>query len=301
MNRPPRAVEGAAHNTQPNGGWGQRALDGGLAKGQGKGARGQLVREQRKASQPVTTLMFRNLPRKITAQAFIAELSNHVYLSKVDYVYLPWCCHTDSNIGYAFVNFTDATVAAAVSSVMQGRLWIVGGSRRVSQICPAHVQGLAANVLQFSQRMDSFIQREHLPVVFNNGEMEDFYVSLARLQRQVLAAPADSPIGLSPPLRPGDERLVPPTRLARIHDAASIDQPVQFQGSGVRGPGQDSDVGDGGRPPRHRLGGHQPSQGSMFEHDVVMVQTDLPLRTTQAVVTYPADSIFEDTSDSSKS
>ena len=69
------------------------------------------------STRPITTLMIRNVPNRYTQKQFVQELDQCGFQACYDFVYLPVDQSTESNVGYAFVNFCDATHAVRALSL----------------------------------------------------------------------------------------------------------------------------------------------------------------------------------------
>eukprot|EP00405_Crypthecodinium_cohnii_P034330 CAMPEP_0206526486 /NCGR_PEP_ID=MMETSP0325_2-20121206/769_1 /ASSEMBLY_ACC=CAM_ASM_000347 /TAXON_ID=2866 /ORGANISM="Crypthecodinium cohnii, Strain Seligo" /LENGTH=376 /DNA_ID=CAMNT_0054021689 /DNA_START=600 /DNA_END=1727 /DNA_ORIENTATION=- len=96
----------------------------------------------------VTTVMFRYIPRRFTDGDVLQALEKSVKREAFDYVYVPWSATSTSNMGYAFANFVDPHIAHAAMALFDKASWKCVGTRTPMKVEPAHVQGLAANVLR---------------------------------------------------------------------------------------------------------------------------------------------------------
>jgi len=127
----------------------------------------------------VTTLMIRNLPRRYSEEALIYELEAFVTSDSYNFLYLPWDTPRSSNVGYAFVNFVDAPTAARVCQNLNGRLWRFALSSKEVKVMPAHVQGIALNLIHY---MGSSVVEDghaHSPVVMHCGQRINFHKAVA--------------------------------------------------------------------------------------------------------------------------
>lgn len=122
----------------------------------------------------VTTLMIRNVPRRYTEEALIAELEAYVSREQYNFLYLPWDTRRASNCGYAFINCVDAATTTSLCQQLNGRTWRLVQSPKDIKAVPAHVQGIALNLAHY---MGSSVVEEgyaHSPIVIHNGRKIDF-------------------------------------------------------------------------------------------------------------------------------
>lgn len=95
--------------------------------------------------EPVVTLALRSMPRRMTIQQLLDEVDSTFPAKGYNFVLMPWDARRSSNMGYSFINFTNATIAAAFKSVFHDREWSTAPARRCC-IRAAEVQGLPMNV-----------------------------------------------------------------------------------------------------------------------------------------------------------
>mmetsp|Transcript_57107 Transcript_57107/g.148661 ORF Transcript_57107/g.148661 Transcript_57107/m.148661 type:complete len:507 (+) Transcript_57107:50-1570(+) len=138
--------------------------------------------------QPVTTLMFRNLPRKYTALALTHELEGSIDLDALNFVYLPWDTSAATNMGYAFVNFVDPENATLIIDKLDGQAWRLVHSFRPIKVVPAHVQGLQANLVHCAHKIPADADKAHCPLVYHNGKQIDFRTAVRLYGRPKSAA-----------------------------------------------------------------------------------------------------------------
>lgn len=74
----------------------------------------------------VTTLMFRNVPRRYGNTTLLREIEFMVGQGSVDMVFLPWDSE-ERNMGNAFVDFVDCNFAMLALQTMRGRCWARSG------------------------------------------------------------------------------------------------------------------------------------------------------------------------------
>jgi hypothetical protein len=127
--------------------------------------------------------MLRNLPNKYTRDRLLDQLHAGGFQGEIDFLYLPIDFKNKCNVGYAFLNFRSWEACArffASYHNMDSREMLPGfNSKKVLQISPARVQGLAPNVqrLRSSQVMRQIIDRpDWMPVLLDEwGRHLPFY------------------------------------------------------------------------------------------------------------------------------
>lgn len=99
----------------------------------------------------VTTLMICNIPCKMSLQMMKDLINSKGFDGKYDFLYLPRKGHRSGNLGYAFINFPDAEVAAQFSAELEGfEVSTMGmNTNKVVMIRRARVQGYASNIAKF--------------------------------------------------------------------------------------------------------------------------------------------------------
>mmetsp|Transcript_39085 Transcript_39085/g.98233 ORF Transcript_39085/g.98233 Transcript_39085/m.98233 type:complete len:338 (-) Transcript_39085:124-1137(-) len=115
-----------------------------------------------------TTIMVRNLPRKFRGWDLVAEFEPAFPRETFNFLYVPWDRNSTSNMGYAFVNFTDPLTAFTACKTMDGLSWKVTKTSRLMKLVPANVQGLAANLKRYSDSK-SEPDSSHSPLLFHRG------------------------------------------------------------------------------------------------------------------------------------
>jgi RNA recognition motif-containing protein len=111
-----------------------------------------------------STMMLRNIPNRYTRDDLLAEMEELGLAGTFDFFYLPLdqcrrhkhhgCARKMmSNLGYAFVNFVDARWARRCQDQFQDRPFTRHrlDSRRVADVCVAHIQGLKANLAHYER------------------------------------------------------------------------------------------------------------------------------------------------------
>jgi len=144
-----------------------------------------------KAEGNITTLMFRNLPRRYTANALANELAEHVHRSAIDFLYVPFGTRASDNIGFAFVNFVDPETATMIQRVLNGKPWSLVRASRPITILAAHIQGFYNNLAHCAKAITPDAAAIHLPWIFENGEPVAFAVAVQRCLGQPCSALPD--------------------------------------------------------------------------------------------------------------
>eukprot|EP00428_Durinskia_dybowskii_P041693 CAMPEP_0170259558 /NCGR_PEP_ID=MMETSP0116_2-20130129/29651_1 /TAXON_ID=400756 /ORGANISM="Durinskia baltica, Strain CSIRO CS-38" /LENGTH=273 /DNA_ID=CAMNT_0010510605 /DNA_START=83 /DNA_END=905 /DNA_ORIENTATION=- len=137
-----------------------------------------------------TTLLVRHVPRKYVAWDMVIELDRFLDRKLLDFVYVPHVNGVSNNMGYAFVNCPNPSVARTLLERMQGQPWADVNTTRKMQVKPAYVQGLATNLRQFqdkvAHRNESVM--EHVPLVFERGMLLIIQEAIAKYCTQQAVA-----------------------------------------------------------------------------------------------------------------
>lgn len=113
----------------------------------------------------VTTLMLRQIPKKLNLEALIESIDRCGFTGKYDFVHLPKDTKKGGNLGFGFVNFKDPVMASRFRVDFEN--YSFGGDKRI-QLAPARVQGLKANLEAF-RTPDHERPSSSWPVVSVNG------------------------------------------------------------------------------------------------------------------------------------
>jgi hypothetical protein len=124
--------------------------------------------EEESREEAPTTLMIRNIPNRYTRADLLEEMEDLGLSGTFDFFYLPldqcrrhrhhgYARKTMSNLGYAFVNFIDSRSAKRCQDVLQDKPFTRHrlDSKRVADICVAHIQGLEANLAHYESAVVS--------------------------------------------------------------------------------------------------------------------------------------------------
>ncbi|XWS62729.1 hypothetical protein CRYUN_Cryun06bG0035800 [Craigia yunnanensis] len=130
-----------------------------------------------------TTVMIRNIPNRYTREMLKDFLDQHCMItnrgaesqnagadeepsfSAFDFLYLPIDFVTESNKGYAFVNFTNPRAARKFFDIWHDKRWDCFQSNKIREICCAKLQGMEQLVKHFD-RME-FPSEDFQPLSFN--------------------------------------------------------------------------------------------------------------------------------------
>ncbi|RRT76893.1 hypothetical protein B296_00010861 [Ensete ventricosum] len=126
-----------------------------------------------------TTVMIKNIPNKFSRDMLIGLLDEHCAKenekaqlpdsapSQYDFVYLPIDFKNGCNLGYAFVNFTTPAAARRLYGAMHRHEWKVFGSKKISHVCYARIQGRKALVDNFKNSNFRCDTDEFFPAVLS--------------------------------------------------------------------------------------------------------------------------------------
>lgn len=132
-----------------------------------------------------TTVMMRNMPNNYTRDMLLRLMDLHGFAGAYDFVYLPVDFSTQSNLGYAFVNLTDATSARCFWQVFEGfSEWEIPSRKVCILTWSDPLQGLDANIERYrsSPVMCETVPDEFKPAVFSQGVRVHFPPPLKKLR-----------------------------------------------------------------------------------------------------------------------
>jgi hypothetical protein len=143
-------------------------------------------------SETRTTLMIRNIPNKYTQVSVLEEI-NAKHRGLYDFFYLPIDFKNRCNVGYAFINFIDATNVAAFFLEFSGSRWKNFNSEKICAVTFARIQGKSSMITRFQN--SSLLEKgdEFRPLLFassghNKGKPEPFPLgsrSVARKEKDI--------------------------------------------------------------------------------------------------------------------
>eukprot|EP00927_Polykrikos_kofoidii_P054539 TRINITY_DN48949_c0_g1_i1.p1 TRINITY_DN48949_c0_g1~~TRINITY_DN48949_c0_g1_i1.p1 ORF type:complete len:409 (-),score=41.81 TRINITY_DN48949_c0_g1_i1:96-1211(-) len=119
-------------------------------------------------SEPVTTLMLRNIPVKYNREMMLEDMDTRGFRGSYDFFYLPIDFQTGNTVGYAFVNFFNPNEASRFRSVYQGRQ-LSQDSAKICEVGVAKAQGKGKNVEQYRNSSVMGMEERFQPVCFENG------------------------------------------------------------------------------------------------------------------------------------
>lgn len=121
---------------------------------------------------PPTTMMIRNIPGRYSQNEFLKELNAMGFASTFDFLYLPMDRASSANVGYAFVNFTDAQWATKCQEMFDGyrfKRYQRSVNSKVTKVSVAHLQGLEANLQHYKKTAVNMAkERRRRPTVMAN-------------------------------------------------------------------------------------------------------------------------------------
>jgi len=101
---------------------------------------------QQKKDESITTMMVRNLPRRVTQEQLEVHLQNSGFLGEYDVLYLPYCFKKKQNLGYAFINFRTSAKAFEFCCSWHKKKLNNGPKSRPMNVTVAQIQGRDANL-----------------------------------------------------------------------------------------------------------------------------------------------------------
>merc|ERR1719502_1018151 len=115
--------------------------------------------------------MIRNIPNSYTQRELLKELESLGYAGTFDFLYIPVDKGTMSNVGYAFVNFTDLQYAKMCMQTLQTYRFKKHRkpTGKIAAVSVAHIQGLEANLKHYENAaVNSAKLKQRRPVVMAN-------------------------------------------------------------------------------------------------------------------------------------
>lgn len=122
-------------------------------------------------NEPPTTMMIRNIPGRYSQNDLMLELQDLGFASTYDFLYLPMDKGSAANVGYAFVNFVDASHAVKCKELFDNHRFLryQRSSRKVASVSVAHIQGLEKNLRYYEKTAVNMAkEKRRRPVVMAN-------------------------------------------------------------------------------------------------------------------------------------
>lgn len=133
---------------QGNGQQGKQQTQQELVKPQTKSDRGLPAKKQdlkefnAEPVEEITTMMVRGIPCSFSQDTLMKIMDNAGLKGKYDFFYLPRAGNNGSNLGYAFINFTDGASASLCMATFNGVPLDPSRSMKTCTISQADIQGL---------------------------------------------------------------------------------------------------------------------------------------------------------------
>lgn len=139
------------------------------------------------AGRTTTTVMIRNIPNRFSQTHMVERLGELGFKDTFDFLYIPLDLGTMSNVGYAFVNFTDAIWAAKCMHELPGsQLTRKRGGGKVIATSTAYLQGLEANLQHYDKSaVKSARLRQRRPVVLSGFPRDPDIEAIRRYGQQL--------------------------------------------------------------------------------------------------------------------
>lgn len=113
--------------------------------------------------------MIRNIPNQYSQRDLIEEMDKLGFAGTYDFLYLPMDNGTFANVGYAFVNFLDASWAERGMDVFKNyRFKRYHKSGKIGTVSVAHIQGLENNLKHYESTSVKNARSGHRPMVMPN-------------------------------------------------------------------------------------------------------------------------------------
>jgi len=101
--------------------------------------------------QYATTMMVRNIPRRIRQKELAKEIDASGFRDAYDFIYLPCIISLKEGKGYAFVNFVTPDAAQAFKTAWNAKTRFKMGMKKVLDVSASSHQGKAANMAQWQR------------------------------------------------------------------------------------------------------------------------------------------------------
>ena len=143
-----------------------------------------------------TTVMLRHIPNKYSQTDLLRVLDSKGFRTRYDFFYLPADFRSQSNCGYAFINFRSPHDAADFARVFRGFRLPALRSSKVCDVSWARIQGLASNVEHYRNNpINSLSDDFFKPLLFNLAGVRVSFPKPDRPSSCPFLAPASVPAG----------------------------------------------------------------------------------------------------------
>jgi len=139
-----------------------------------------------------STVMVRNIARRSTQKMLTSDLEEAGFAKQFNFIYLPFCFESKSNVGYAFINFLDGAIAERFidewnrKDCDSARTPIINGKKALTATY-ADVQGLDANIdrLVGDYKIARIHNPRYQPAIFEDGFRVNFHKYTERLAEKL--------------------------------------------------------------------------------------------------------------------
>jgi hypothetical protein len=120
---------------------------------------------------PPTTMMIRNIPGRYSQNDLMGDLKDLGFAGTYDFLYMPMDKGTAANVGYAFVNFVNASWAEKCMRSLTSYRFTrhQRSSSKLATVSVAHLQGLEKNLQHYENAaVNMSKEKRRRPVVVAN-------------------------------------------------------------------------------------------------------------------------------------
>lgn len=115
-----------------------------------------------------TTIMMRHIPCRYSQGKLAREVNYYGFKGQYDYFYLPMDRRSQSNRGFAFINFLSAEIAEAFYQTFHGKRLQHFNSDKVLMIVPADHQGFEENAAHYLDTLSHKSASQYKPLFFRS-------------------------------------------------------------------------------------------------------------------------------------
>lgn len=155
------------------------------------------------------TVMFSQVPFGYVQQDLVQEIHDDGFEGSYDFLYLPLSSKANSNLGFAIINFLNASLADAFYNKYYGQKLKQFDAPIPLNVMPARIQGFDASVKQFFGAWNHRKRKRFSVPVFLKPLPEDLLAKLSAQARDALglpcsAAAADDHVNANPFMHNGN-------------------------------------------------------------------------------------------------